>query len=226
MFGALMDSYSSIADALMENLVCLVLFHLFAVLAALTMMNMLLGILCEVINAVAASEKEALELGAMKETVGHIFHELDTSGTDVLSQKEFSKIIENPSARQIIDKLGIDMEQVIDTIEDMFMGDNEGGALSPGDFMDILLQMRGSNYATVKDLMSQTKVLKKVIQENSPMWGNPNHESTYSINSQSISVLRQTGREENGSCARGSLHESEIRSVEAVHHPLAVDSLE
>lgn len=62
--GIMFDSAGSIVEgAIDENMYALVpLFYIFILQAAFTVMNMLIGVLCEVINAVAATEHEELTI--------------------------------------------------------------------------------------------------------------------------------------------------------------------
>merc|ERR1740138_293333 len=59
--GTLLDNLSTVVyDIKEESAVCLVIFNVFILLAALTVMNMLIGVLCEVVSAVAAVEREEM----------------------------------------------------------------------------------------------------------------------------------------------------------------------
>ncbi|CAE7034090.1 unnamed protein product, partial [Symbiodinium natans] len=63
MHGTFLDAVSDIMQELLEqSLPGFILMYIFITLSAVTIMNMLIGIMCEVITAVADAEKEALQV--------------------------------------------------------------------------------------------------------------------------------------------------------------------
>jgi len=149
------------------------LFYVFILLAALTVMNMLIGVLCEVVSAVAATEKESLTVSFLH---GQLKSVMKTSGLDKdndgrISKQEFSTLLEYPTACRALKEVGVDVINLVDNIDFIFPedeqmdGDDEGAAyverqLSFGDFMELVLMLRGSNNATVKDIVDLRKFIK------------------------------------------------------------------
>merc|ERR1712187_697974 len=67
--GTLLDDLAGISNDLLDNsLACLGVFNLFILISALTILNMLIGVLCEVVAGVASTEKE--------KTIGFVHHKL------------------------------------------------------------------------------------------------------------------------------------------------------
>merc|ERR1719433_405888 len=57
-YGTLLDSLVGFTDAVREeSTICLMLVTVFAIVSALTLMNMLVGVLCEIVSAIASTEK-------------------------------------------------------------------------------------------------------------------------------------------------------------------------
>merc|ERR1711971_295093 len=79
--GTLLDGPNNVVEALLKDHgpVLVLLFYVFVLLSALNLMNMLIGVLCDVVSAVASTEKEAITVGKVKDGFLHI---LDTEGLD------------------------------------------------------------------------------------------------------------------------------------------------
>jgi len=78
--GTLLDSVKPVVQALGdENYVYAAIFYFFILLSALTVLNMLIGVLCEVVCAVAATEKEELVVSFVREKLQEV---LKCSGLD------------------------------------------------------------------------------------------------------------------------------------------------
>lgn len=58
-------------------------------------MNMLVGVLCEVVSAVAARDKEERVVHFVKSKVGNLFEEMDMDSNNKISKEEFAHILEN-----------------------------------------------------------------------------------------------------------------------------------
>ena len=102
--GAFMDSLGERARQLQDvSLLYLFLFYMFVLMASLTVMNMLIGVLCEVISAVASTEKERLNVAFVKEKLQEIMTQtgLDENGDGQFSKAEFMQILQNQEAEGI-----------------------------------------------------------------------------------------------------------------------------
>jgi len=126
-------------------------------LAALTVMNMLIGVLCEVISAVAAEEKESMMVDKVHEKFSVIVSQLDRNNDGTLIWDEFQKILEIPEAMDALSKVNVDPEAMVDMAEDYFFEDGEQVALTFEEFMNMVLDLRGGQKATVKDVLALRK---------------------------------------------------------------------
>jgi len=166
--GTLLDNTSQIVDALWEEGIALVLiFYVFVLLSALTLMNMLVGVLVEVVSAVAATEREGLTVSFVKAKLLEI---IERSGCDEnhdgeISKEEFKRLLDYPQACQAFMDIGVDVFCLIDNIDYIFSDDPDSFAedreklLSFEEFMELVLELRGSNTATVKDIIELRKFL-------------------------------------------------------------------
>lgn len=168
--GALMDSLTMLVLPLEEYSVALLFFfYLFLLLASLTVMNMLIGVLCEVVNTVASTEKEAMIVSYVKEKLEVIMTEtgLDKDHDRMISKAEFMSLLDNEKATSILEEVGVDVVGLLDVADFIFKEDldedlDEEGShkLSFEDFMEVVLKLRGTNGSTVKDIVD----LRKFVQ--------------------------------------------------------------
>jgi len=127
---------------------------IFICLAALTVMNMLIGVLCEVVSAVAATEKEEIMMNSVSEKLSGIAQSLDQNFDGMISYEEFTMIIEKPEALRALQDVGVSPLGLVDFAELFFFEDNQRVELSFEKFMEMVLDLRDSNKATVKDVLN------------------------------------------------------------------------
>jgi len=157
-FGTFLDALSDFMWAVKEQSPpCLVLLWIYIALASLTVMNMLIGVLCEVISAVAQEEKESMMVDKVQDKFGAIVEELDENGDGTISWNEFQKILDFPEALKALESLNVNPESMIDMAEDVFFEDGEALAISFDDFMEMILNLRGGQQATVENIMGLGK---------------------------------------------------------------------
>jgi len=150
---AVIPDQAPIVDACLEQHIILGISMLFFILfASLTIMNMLVGVLVEVISYVAAVEKEQKAVGYVRMRLEKMFAEndIDEDCNQLISQKEFESLLVNKEAINIIQDMGVDALGLVDLTDYIFRNSDE---ITFADFMEIVLQLRGSNNSTVKDLV-------------------------------------------------------------------------
>eukprot|EP00929_Paragymnodinium_shiwhaense_P063133 TRINITY_DN31560_c0_g1_i1.p1 TRINITY_DN31560_c0_g1~~TRINITY_DN31560_c0_g1_i1.p1 ORF type:complete len:786 (-),score=165.54 TRINITY_DN31560_c0_g1_i1:209-2566(-) len=147
------------------------LFFFFILLAAVLLMNMLIGVLCEVVSAVAVTEKEEMLVTFVHEKLTAVMALIDEDGGGTISRNEFMQILDNEGAIESLQDVGVDVIGLVDYADFIFGGDeedNEDGEeieLTLPQFMEVILQLRGSNSATVKDVVDIRKFVRTMIQQ-------------------------------------------------------------
>lgn len=141
------------------------IFYIFILLSTYMLCNMLIGILCEVVSQVAQIEKEEGQVAFVKMKMMQIFHDsgLDSNGDGEISKDEFMQILTNHEATRALSEVEVDPVGLVDFADFIFESDDtqEETKLSFGEFMDVILELRGSNTATVKDMMDLRKFIRK-----------------------------------------------------------------
>merc|ERR1719454_1782787 len=87
--------------------------------------------------------------------------DLDADGDMHISAKEFTSLLLMPAAASAISDVGVDPVGLIDFADFIF---HEQEYLTFGDFIDIILQFRGSNSCTVKDMVEVRRYLMSELR--------------------------------------------------------------
>eukprot|EP00929_Paragymnodinium_shiwhaense_P076938 TRINITY_DN39602_c0_g1_i1.p1 TRINITY_DN39602_c0_g1~~TRINITY_DN39602_c0_g1_i1.p1 ORF type:complete len:738 (+),score=123.84 TRINITY_DN39602_c0_g1_i1:93-2306(+) len=180
MFGAFMDGVSVVMYELeSENWFCVGVMYCYILVAALTVMNMLVGVLCDVVSAVGLAEKEELTLSYAKARLGRLYRVIKGSSCDYtsqddeesespdLSKADFVQMLQSTECCQVMRDLGVDVVGLVDFADVIFsesIHDTEySRLLTFREFLDIVAQFRGSNVATVKDIVDMRKFVGQSI---------------------------------------------------------------
>merc|ERR1719223_1304142 len=98
-----------------ESIIILLVFYLFILLAALTVMNMLTGVIIEMVLKVGAAERQSL----LKSFVTDKLSELMLTGIDVnhdnrISKDQFIRMLHDKKATGILHEVGVDVVGLVD----------------------------------------------------------------------------------------------------------------
>jgi len=157
-FGTFLDDLSFYMWAVkMQSAPCLFLSWCYVSLASLTVMNMLIGVLCEVISAVAMEENETLMVDRVHEEIGSLMEQVDSNADGTLSWDEFRAVLEFTETQNCLERCSVDVSSLVDMAEDTFFEDGEPVSVSFEDFMSMVLDLRGGQQATVADILKTGK---------------------------------------------------------------------
>lgn len=157
-YATFLDDLAAFADSIKEESTpCLIIVTLFIILASMTVMNMLVGVLCEVISATAQEERESMMSDKVHEKFGQIVKELDANDSGMISWSEFQQIMYHKEAIKALESVNVDPVGMIDFAEDWFQDDLGPKELTFHQFMNMILDMRGGQKAALKDVMSLGK---------------------------------------------------------------------
>lgn len=131
--GTFLDNLTAILMNIADNggpmapmMVCL--FLIFVLLSSLTILNMLIGVLCEVVSAVAAAEREKAIVTYVKTQLIDVLTELDKDGTGTVSRTELEGLVQVPSAVEALQQLGVDIPNLLQLSEVIFDMEGHGDA--------------------------------------------------------------------------------------------------
>lgn len=154
LYGTFLDNLSSFCDEVgAESGLCLALIFIFVLLSACTVLNMLIGILCEVVNTVTTVEKEEMTVLFVTNKLQKVLDELDSNNDGQLSKEEFEHILQVPAAARALEEVGVDPVSIVDCGNFIF-GEGGGTDLPFKKFMEVLLTLRSDNKCTLRDVIS------------------------------------------------------------------------
>jgi len=136
---------------------------IFVLLASFTVLNMLIGVMVENVRVVSVMEREQLTVAFTKQKLLRMLttSDVDKDGNQMISQAEFSALLDIPEAIKVLQQeLGVDVVGLVDLADFIFENVEE---LRFPQFMEVVLQLRGSNTATVKDIVDLRKCLRQEL---------------------------------------------------------------
>eukprot|EP00929_Paragymnodinium_shiwhaense_P052961 TRINITY_DN2651_c0_g4_i1.p1 TRINITY_DN2651_c0_g4~~TRINITY_DN2651_c0_g4_i1.p1 ORF type:complete len:636 (+),score=147.39 TRINITY_DN2651_c0_g4_i1:141-2048(+) len=149
------------------------IFFVFILLGAVLIMNVLIGVLCEVVSAVALVEKEEMLVNYVRAKLEKVMAIIDEDGGGTISREEFGLILENIDAMEALIDVGVDVVGLVDFADFIFGDDGMEDSNRPqveltlSEFLEVILQLRGSNNASVKDMVDLRKFVHNHIMHQS-----------------------------------------------------------
>merc|ERR1712226_1182517 len=107
----------------MDNIVMSGVFIIFVLLASLMVLNMLIGMLCAVVTAVAAQEKEKVLVTYVKSKLMSVLEKLDEDKNGTISKDEFEQLVNIPEAVRALEDLGVDVPNLTSLADHLFEED-------------------------------------------------------------------------------------------------------
>jgi hypothetical protein len=154
-YATFLDDLSVFMDDLRHDSWPLVFLALiFIGLSAMTVMNMLVGVLCEVVAAVAETEKQEIETLNVIDKMTSVASKLDTNFDGKISYEEFESIVENKESLAALSEVGVNPVGVVEFAELFFFEEGEPVKLPFNKFMEMILDLQEDNKAKVKDALT------------------------------------------------------------------------
>lgn len=130
--GTLLDQVFIVAGLLLDEAPALAMAFLLLVLVTATLLlNMLIGVLVDVMNTMARAEREKAALIACKSKLMGILNDLDEDGSGTISRNEFDRLIEVSTTVEALHQLGVDPMYLVSLSDHIFSAAETGSAGSP-----------------------------------------------------------------------------------------------
>jgi len=169
--GIFFDDFGNLVGSIVDEdqtataVFLLFFFYLFVLLATLTVMNTLIGVLCEVVSAVAETEHEELAISYVKDNLWTFVKDLaEEDDTDVtITKKDFLGIVQDRNVVRMLKVVEVDLFAIIDIVDAIFVaeGSDEERTLTFPEFIEVLLEHRSTADATVKDITDLRKFIRQ-----------------------------------------------------------------
>lgn len=163
--GVFLDDLGIVVRHLADSgeALALCFFLVFILMSATTVMNMLIGVLCEVVCEVASAEKEQKARSYVRGTLLKMLKELDTDGSGDISKQELVAVVTNPAAMATLMEIEVDIPHFLE-MQDMYF-DGPDTVLSISQIMYMILDNRGGRQATVADLVQAQSFNRFVFEK-------------------------------------------------------------
>lgn len=162
--GTLLDDLSDLIKAIREDsVVMLVCFLTFILLSSFTVLNMLIGILCDVVAETEELEIERRKVDIVRQVLTGQFEKIDKDGSGKISNREFDQMREDPDVLNTIEgQLGIDRSQ-LKQLQTLLFSDSKSKKkeLTFDDFLKHLIRLRPDEHASPMDIQQFRKVLRE-----------------------------------------------------------------
>eukprot|EP00812_Abedinium_dasypus_P009323 NODE_301_length_1685_cov_880.184049.p2 GENE.NODE_301_length_1685_cov_880.184049~~NODE_301_length_1685_cov_880.184049.p2 ORF type:complete len:268 (-),score=89.14 NODE_301_length_1685_cov_880.184049:151-954(-) len=160
--GTFLDDTGAILGELRDvgttnTTLCVCAFLIFIMLGTITVMNMLIGVLCEVACAVAAGEKDAFDICILKEHVLVVLKAFDTTGNGNLCRAEFENVLKDDRSVNFLEALHIDTAH-FRILMSMLYEDNKT-EIPIAVVMQMFLNSRGDLPVTIEHLNDMLQLL-------------------------------------------------------------------
>lgn len=153
-YATFLDDVSVFMDDLRHDSWPLVFLALiFIALSAMTVMNMLVGVLCEVVSSVAETEKQEMITQKVIDTMTEVAKGLDTNTNARISYEEFAAVVENKEALAALEEVGVNAVGMVEFAELFFFEDGQPVELPFDKFLEMILDLREDNMCKVKDTL-------------------------------------------------------------------------
>merc|ERR1719221_725123 len=124
------------------------------------MMNMVVGILCEVVSAVASAEKEEAQIKLVKETILVMLQSIDMDGSHSISMEELMAMCEDADALTVLKDLHVDSGYLRESFQMLYQ---PGSSVPIVKVMEGIMNLRGSRPTTVKDIIDANAYTRYVV---------------------------------------------------------------
>jgi hypothetical protein len=132
-------------------------------LSALLILQMLIGVLCDVVSQVGQERRDAECIGLVRqELLGHL-KKVD-GGDGRISKEEFEALMEVPTSRALLKKLNINRLFLTEVANLMFPA-GSGTTVPIRTILEILIMCKGDNIATVQIIASALCFLSNELSE-------------------------------------------------------------
>jgi len=154
--GILPDFKPTTEDMAAEDIFFAAFFFIFVLLAYVTIMNMLIGVLVEVVSVVASVEKETNQVAAVKRVLQKWAPGGDSDGDGLIDVNEFKNMLNKDGCAKDLHDVGVDAIALIDHADFIY---RDKDSLTFSEMLTVVLGLRGRNDTKVQDLVQMRKFL-------------------------------------------------------------------
>merc|ERR1712232_62117 len=144
------NTFSIIRAMFHESRANALLVILFILIAALTLLNILIGVICEIVAVTNLKAREQM----LYDHVNYIFEQLDMDSNGLLTLDE----VDTPAARSVLARTGVEEDMFIECFK--LIDVNDDARLDVDEFKDVLIKL--ARPAQTEDIVLIEKKLQKL----------------------------------------------------------------
>jgi len=157
--GTILDDITACTNSIRgsNKTIMLIFFIIFVLISSFTMLNMLIGILCEVVCATGEGERFKSTQETAKEAINTVFRNLDGDNNGEISKKEFMEMRRSDKVMSALKELEIKAKHFEMYAELMFKPEEDGGPLPTFDFdkaFNMIMRLRPGTKVSALDFAS------------------------------------------------------------------------
>mmetsp|Transcript_66606 Transcript_66606/g.192355 ORF Transcript_66606/g.192355 Transcript_66606/m.192355 type:complete len:773 (-) Transcript_66606:136-2454(-) len=167
------DFAQIVEDATAEHIIFGLLLFAYVFIAFFTVLNLLVGVIVQVVEVVSAVEHEEIMVKDVRRrllrALEDLFPESHCGERTMISRSDFQTMICTATTARAIHELGVDVVGLLESEDFIFSDATQDGIVDTtdriafGSFMEAVLQLRGTNQATVKDIVNLRKCVLKTM---------------------------------------------------------------
>eukprot|EP00929_Paragymnodinium_shiwhaense_P029976 TRINITY_DN17070_c0_g1_i3.p1 TRINITY_DN17070_c0_g1~~TRINITY_DN17070_c0_g1_i3.p1 ORF type:complete len:773 (+),score=135.79 TRINITY_DN17070_c0_g1_i3:191-2509(+) len=168
--GTLLDAVSDVMGEMKaeEDWFVLAFFIIFIMLSSFTVLNMLIGILCDVVNGVKADEERMKNMFYLRTNLLDILDCYDKNGDQSIGRAEYQLLMKNPEVVDVLDGFGTDtggLIQMVDILFEQETEDSAKGSLSFEEFITVVMRLQSAHGASVTDITDLREFTKRRVDK-------------------------------------------------------------
>lgn len=159
------DTVYDVSDPDRGNALFGVVMIFFVVIASITVMYMLVGVLVEAVSQIAIQEKENLTVSYIAAKVREKLESQGQGEEQIFSKATLQALLIDHEMAQLLISVDIDIVALVDTLDIVYEDMEKAGSdMTFVKVIDLLLNGRGKNSATVRDTKDVLRIVKSVVK--------------------------------------------------------------
>lgn len=135
---------------------------IFLLVTALTMANMLVGVICDLIGKMSTERREEMAKDAMERSIRRSIFHMDRDSNRKISRTEFRELLFNTEAAKVLVSEGVDLISLSNHEDVIF--EEESKELTAREFMDVVMAFKGSD-SPMKHQLELKQYMKEKMDE-------------------------------------------------------------
>lgn len=163
-YATILDDVTYASDAIREskNHWMMVAFVVFILISSFMMLNMLIGVLVEVVGATAECERATNIEDKVREAIGNIFATMDDNKNNVIDREEFMKMSDSEEVMAALSELDINQTHFELYAELLFKPDKKTKkteSLNYDKLVSMILRLRPGSFVSALDFAAFSKTI-------------------------------------------------------------------